>query len=235
MNIGTNVAVDTSSSAFISAASQKDPLANNQWANATDTVIVMFRSTSILECFIYLTCFYLAFVFLGRHYFGQIEFMKKWQISRATAMDIACKTISAGFAFSATVGGMCILWMSAAYTPITKDRSSFFLDRVMIFAMSYFIYDFFAMYHVYLAQLDANETINPYRETKLSQTIKLHRTDVDKDSFNEKELITSIAKPNDNAVPASSMLNSNCDKSPESITGDMNGASTNVITKNNRR
>ena len=204
-------------------------------ANATDTVIVMFHSTSILEFFVYMTCFYLSFVFLERRYFGQIEFMRKWQISRATSMDIACKTISGSFAVSATACGMCILWMSAAYTPITKDRSSLLIDRIMVWAMSYFIYDFFAMYHVYLAKNDPTAAIIPYRETNHSQTIKLHKRDVDKDSLKRNDLITSTSKTTDNAVPSSSMMNSNCDKSRKSITEDINGVSMNVISKTNLR
>merc|ERR1712038_807153 len=109
MSIGSNVGVDTSSPAFITAANQQDPFAYNQWAEGPETFSGMFHSTTILESGVYITCFYLSFTFLNRRYFGQDEFMRKWKISPATAMDIACKTISAGFAISATIFGIFML------------------------------------------------------------------------------------------------------------------------------
>ena len=69
----------------------------NFQAEGPETFSGMFHSTTILESGVYITCFYLSFTFLNRRYFGQDEFMRKWKISPATAMDIACKTISAGF------------------------------------------------------------------------------------------------------------------------------------------
>ena len=196
---------------------------------------MMFHSTSVLEFFLYLTSFYLAFIFLERHYFGQIDFMTKWKISRATAMDIACKTISSGFAILSTASGLFLLLSSASYTPIIKERSSFFIDRVMILAMSYFIYDFFAMYHVYLARNDANLTRIVYREGDYSHKIKRHKSDVDKNDASERKVITSDVKSTENVASSGEILMSNCDKNGESITENTNGISTTVISRQNLR
>ena len=139
----------------------------------------MFHSTTILESAVYITCFYLSFSVLDRNYFGQPEFMRKWKISPATAMDIACKVISAGFAMSATLCGIFILLISPSYTPSTnQDRSSFLVDRVMVWATSYFIYDFFAMFHVYLARKQEKSDANSFcSDPTLSQTLNSNNTD----------------------------------------------------------
>ena len=202
-------------------------------ANGPETFSGMFHSTTILECAVYITCFYLSFTFLNFRFFGQEDFMRKWKISPATAMDIACKTISAGFALSATIFGIFILWVSPEYTPIQKDRSSFFVDRVMVWAMSYFIYDFFAMYHVYLARKDAKASDNLCQETSLSQPMRLDKLDASKEDC---ELITSTSNPNDNLVSLSKSVNSNCDKNRKSISSeDISGVSMNGISKTKPR
>ena len=183
----------------------------------------MFHSTTILECAVYITAFYLSFTFLERHYFGKPKFMQKWKISRATALDIACKTISGGFALMATFCGILILWNAPVYTPIPKERSSFLLDRVMIWASSYFVYDFFAMYHVYLARKEEKTELNSTkRETSLSQTMRLHTT---KDN---NELINTTLKSNrndDDSVPDANSSSSNliCDNNRKSISGEIIG------------
>jgi len=154
--------------------------------------------------------------------------MRKWKITPATAMDISCKTISAGFALSATIFGIFILWVSPVYTPIVKDRSSFFVDRVMVWATSYFIYDFFAMYHVYLARKDAKASENLCQETSMSQPMRLDKTDAKKDDC---ELINSTSNPNDNVVSVNRNVNSNCDKNRKSISSeDISGVSMNGIS-----
>lgn len=247
MNSGANIAVDPSS-AFISAASQKDPLTFHQGVNSANTATTMSHST-IVECFIYITCYYLSFIFLGRRCFGQIQFMQKWQISRATAMDIACKTISGGFAIFSTVFGIIILWTSAQYTPSREDKASFFLDRVMVWAMSYFLYDIFAMYTVYLARNDAKVIETQYMNSNGSEPTELEKRMIiargnshnvnghcDSSSVLSKELLTTFTKKgNDNEVSSSNKhLRNECDKSRDTFTDDLNGVSMSVVINNQK-
>jgi len=236
MNIGTNIGVDTSSSAFISAASNKDPLSYDYWID--EAGCGMFHSTTILESAVYITCFYLSFSLLDRNYFGQPEFMRKWKISPATAMDVACKVISAGFAMSATLCGIFILLISPSYTPsINQDRSSFLVDRVMVWATSYFIYDFFAMFHVYLARKQEKSDSNSFcSDPTLSQTLNSNNTDyIDVHAKNSctdnNELINSKLITNDDATSTlSNISNSKCDTQHKSINDDINSVTMKTIS-----
>ena len=210
----------------------------------------MFHSTTILESAVYITCFFLTFTFLDKHYFGKDDFMRKWKITASDAMDIACKAVSAGFAISATLCGIFMLWISPDYDPEVKDRSSFLVDRVMVWAMSYFVYDFFAMYHVYLARknttkisdnnCDAANNVNQ-ENLNLSQTTRLEKSlDANHDT---NELINSISTHNDNTNGDNSVLsstnknilNSNCDKNRRSISEEIGGVSSNGTSNKNAR
>ena len=176
--------------------------------------------------------------------------MQKWQISRATAMDIACKTVSGGFAISSTFFGIIILWTSAQYTPNREDKASFFLDRVMVWAMSYFLYDIFAMYIVYLARNDAKVIEIPYTNSNGSEPTELENRmniarvnshnvngDCDSSSILSKELLTTFTKKgNDNEVSSSNKhLRNECDKSRDTLTDDLNGVSMSVVINNQKR
>ena len=138
-------------------------------------------------------------------------------------MDIACKTVSGGFAISSTLLGISILWTSAEYTPNKEGKSSFLIDRVMIWAMSYFLYDFFAMYNVYLARHDAT--------AMESSSMKPNGIDAD-------AVLTK--KANDNQVSPFNKnlrtgIGNDCDTSRETFTEDISGVSTNVIMNSRKR
>ena len=203
----------------------------------------MFHSTTILESAVYITCFYLSFSLLDRNYFGQPEFMRKWKISPATAMDVACKVISAGFAMSATLCGIFILLISPSYTPSTnQDRSSFLVDRVMVWATSYFIYDFFAMFHVYLARKQEKSDSNSFcSDPTLSQTLNSNNTDyIDVHAKNSctdnNELINSKLITNDDATSTlSNISNSKCDTQHKSINDDINSVTMKTISNTKPR
>jgi len=241
MSIGSNVGVDTSSSAFLSAANKQNPLAFDQWASDADSSSGMFHSTTILESAVYITCFFLTFRFLEGRYFGTDEFMRKWKITPPTAMDIACKCVSGGFAIISTLGGILMLWRSPDYDPEVKDRSSFLVDRVMVWAMSYFVYDFFAMYHVYLARKETtndNSKAATINQENLSQTTKLEKT-VDEENFSN-ELKNSTSNHNstngDNSILSSvnkNIQNSDCDNNRKSISDEISGVSSNGTSHNN--
>ena len=203
----------------------------------------MFHSTTILESAVYITSFYLSFSLLDRNYFGQPEFMRKWKISPATAMDVACKVISAGFAMSATLCGIFILLISPSYTPsINQDRSSFLVDRVMVWATSYFIYDFFAMFHVYLARKQEKSDANSFcSDPTLSQTLNSNNTDyIDVHAKNSctdnNELINSKLITNDDATSTlSNISNSKCDTQHKSINDDINSVTMKTISNTKPR
>ena len=215
-------------------------------ADETDSFSGMFHSTTILESAVYITCFFLSFTFLGRHYFGTNEFKQKWRITTPTAMDIACKCVSGGFAIISTLCGIFILWIAPGYNPEVKDRSSFLVDRVMVWAMSYFVYDFFAMYHVYIAR---KETLNDNANTanmnqensNLSQSSKSEQSLDAKHESNELRN-NSISDDNssngDTSILSSvnkNKMNSNCDKDQKSIGEQISWVSSNGTSHENAR
>ena len=207
----------------------------------------MFHSTTILESAVYITCFFLTFTFLDKHYFGKDDFMQKWKITPSAAMDIACKAVSAGFAISSTLCGIFMLWISPDYNPEVKDRSSFLVDRVMVWAMSYFIYDFFAMYHVYLARKDTTQisdnnfdAANVNQEKlNLSHTMRLDKSlDANHGTTELTNSISTHHTNGDNSVLSSvnkNILNSNCDKNRRSISEEIGGVSSNGTANKNAR
>lgn len=136
-----------------------------------------------------------------------------------------------------------MLWRSPNYDPEVKDRSSFLVDRVMVWAMSYFVYDFFAMYHVYLARKETtndNSKAATINQENLSQTTKLEKT-VDEENFSN-ELKNSISNHNstngDNSILSSvnkNIQNSDCDKNRKSISDEISGVSSNGTSHKNAR
>ena len=165
--------------------------------------------------------------------------MRKWKISPATAMDIACKVISAGFAMSATLCGIFILLISPSYTPSTnQDRSSFLVDRVMVWATSYFIYDFFAMFHVYLARKQEKSDSNSFcSDPTLSQTLNSNNTDAKNSCTDQNELNNSklITNDFDATSTLSNISNSKCDTQHKSINGDINSVTMKTISNTKPR
>ena len=164
--------------------------------------------------------------------------MRKWNILPATAMDIACKVISAGFAMSATLCGIFILLISPSYTSSTnQDRSSSLVDRVMVWATSYFIYDFFAMFHVYLARKQEKSDANSFcSDPTLSQTLNSNNTDAKNSCTDNNELINSKLITNDDATSTSSNIsNSKCDTQHKSINDDINSVTMKTISNTKPR
>jgi hypothetical protein len=95
--------------------------------------------------------------------------------------------------------------------------------------MSYFIYDFFAMYHVYLARKEAKDSEKLCQETSLSQPMRLDNTDASKDDC---ELLNSTSNP----ISIGNNLNLNCDKNRKSISSeDISGVSMKSISKTKPR
>lgn len=172
--------------------------------------------------------------------------MQKWKITTPTAMDIACKCVSGGFAIISTLCGIFILWIQPGYNAEVKDRSSFLVDRVMVWAMSYFVYDFFAMYHVYIARKetsnDNSETANMNQEnSNLSQTSKSEKSwDVKHDSneLRNNSISDHNSSNGDNSILSSvnkNILNSNCDKDQKSIGEQISWVSSNGTSHKNAR
>lgn len=114
----------------------------------------------------------------------------------------------------------------------------------MVWAMSYFLYDIFAMYTVYLARSDAKVVETHYTNsngsepTELEKRINIARINLqnvngncDSSSVLSKELLTTFTdKANENEVspskPSNKHLRNECDKSRDTLT---NGVSTSVI------
>ena len=172
--------------------------------------------------------------------------MQKWKITTPTAMDIACKCVSGVFAIISTLCGTFILWIAPGYNPEVKDKSSFLVDRVMVWAMSYFVYDFFAMYHVYIARKetlnDSVRTANMNQEnSNLSQSSKSEQSLDAKHESNELRN-NSISDDNssngDTSILSSvnkNTMNSNCDKDQKSIGEQIGWVSSNGTSHENAR
>lgn len=101
------------------------------------------------EFSIYFIGFYSAFSAL-KSVFMNTTFREKWVITRANALDFACKSVSAMFAIMATLTGIYILTTSDHNE--RKTSHEFLVGRVLVVAVSYFLYDVYAMYEVYLAK-----------------------------------------------------------------------------------
>ena len=150
------------------------------------------------------------------------------------------------FAIISTLCGIFILWIAPDYNPEVKDRSSFLVDRVMVWAMSYFVYDFFAMYHVYIARketLDDNaKRANINQEnSNLSQTSHSQKSLDAKHDSNElrNNSISDHNSSNGDTSILSSVnknkMNSNCDKDQRSIGEQISWVSSNGTSHKNAR
>ena len=82
--------------------------------------------------------------------------------------------------------------------------SSFFLDRVMLWAMGYFIYDIFAMYEVYLAKCDNSAVITPSGEPDNGEMGRPGRAkaenSINKSTYEGCDSITTSATKLNNAI-----------------------------------
>ena len=106
----------------------------------------------VLEFALYSLAFYAVFVTFAKK-FLDLAFMTKWKINECVGLDMSCKCVSALFALIATTLGIYIFF-NADHDPTHTARTGIDVgvDHFLVFAMSYFIYDMYAMYEVYLAK-----------------------------------------------------------------------------------
>ena len=102
----------------------------------------------------------------------------------------------------------------------------------MVWATSYFIYDFFAMFHVYLARKQEKSDANSFcSDATLSQTLNSNDTDAKNSCTDNNELINSKLITNDDATSTSSNIsNSKCDTQHKSINDDINSVTMKTIS-----
>lgn len=122
-----------------------------------------FNPTSFaLEFSLYTLLFYAAFVALARKFLAA-KFLAYWRINEAKGLDIACKCVSAGFATAAASFGAYICMAVDHDVDQTAKRRmvDICVDHFLTFAMTYFLYDVYAMYEVYLAKNKPNQASTP--------------------------------------------------------------------------
>ena len=102
-------------------------------------------SIQALEASSYCLMYYAAFRLLTR-VFTDARFKAKFSITFGTGSGVACKSVSALFGIATSMCGVYIF-----NNIFNNEPVGFLVDRIFIFSMSYFLYDVYAMYFVYMS------------------------------------------------------------------------------------
>jgi len=102
---------------------------------------LLYLASSAAEVAIAAWVFYRLFEYVVKTVLNE-ENCGRWGVKRAARGDIACKSVSAVFAASATACGMVLITGG-------ERRNSDKVDHILLVASGYFIYDVFAMFRVY--------------------------------------------------------------------------------------